>query len=60
MDNEKQVVVTGLNIPFWDLVVFLIKLAFASIPALFVVSFFFMLMGMLFGNMMFFANMRGF
>lgn len=59
MDNEKQVVVTGLNIPFWDLVVFLIKLAFASIPALFVVSFFFMLMGMLFGNI-FFMSARGF
>jgi len=48
----KNVVIMGLDIPFWDLVIFLIKLAFASIPALFVLSLFFALIGMLTGNMM--------
>ncbi|GEM_PF-6833284 len=49
----KRVVITGLDIPFWDLVIFLIKLSFASIPAIFVVSGVFMLIGMMTGNMMF-------
>jgi len=57
--EEKEVKVTlkDIDIPFWNLVLFLIKLAFASIPALFVVSFvmslFFMLSGGLFQFMMF-------
>jgi len=57
--EEKEVKVTlkDIDIPFWNLVVFLIKLAFASIPALFVVSLvmsmFFMLTGGLFQFMMF-------
>jgi hypothetical protein len=39
--DEKEIKVTlkNIDIPFWNLVLFLIKLAFASIPALFVVSF---------------------
>ena len=49
----KRVVITGLDIPFWDLVIFLIKLSFASIPAIFVVTGVFMLIGMVTGNMMF-------
>jgi len=57
--EEKEVKVTlkDIDIPFWNLVLFLIKLAFASIPALFVVSFvmslFFMLSGGLFQFIMF-------
>jgi len=56
--EEKEVKVTlkDIDIPFWNLVLFLVKLAFASIPALFVVSFvmslFFMLTGGLFQFMM--------
>jgi hypothetical protein len=35
--DEKEVKMTlkDIDIPFWNLVLFLIKLAFASIPALF-------------------------
>jgi hypothetical protein len=45
--EEKEVKITlkDIDIPFWNLVLFLIKLAFASIPALFVVSF---VMGIIF------------
>jgi len=56
-EKEVRVTLKDIDIPFWNLVVFLIKLAFASIPALFVVSLvmsmFFMLSGGLFQFMMF-------
>lgn len=53
-DNEKRkVVISGLDIPFLDLVVVLVKFAFASIPALFIVYFVLALFTMLFGG---FAN----
>lgn len=32
------VVLTGLSIPFWDLVVILVKLAIAAIPAVIILS----------------------
>jgi hypothetical protein len=59
--DEKEVKMTlkDIDIPFWNLVLFLIKLAFASIPALFVVTFvmglFFSLIGGLFEAIMFHA-----
>jgi hypothetical protein len=33
------VILTSLHVPFWDLVWFLVKLAFAAIPAAFIVAF---------------------
>lgn len=33
-DERKEVVVTNIRMPFWSMVVFLIKLALAAIPAL--------------------------
>jgi hypothetical protein len=48
------VVISGLDIPFLDLVVVLVKFAFASIPALFIVYFVLALFTMLFGG---FANL---
>jgi len=35
MEDLKRVIIKGIDIPFIDLVVLLIKLAFASIPAMF-------------------------
>ena len=38
MENEeKSVIIKGIDIPFMDLVVLLVKLAFAAIPAMFVI-----------------------
>jgi hypothetical protein len=39
----ERIVITDLRIPFWRLVVFLIKLAFAAIPATVVVTLIIML-----------------
>jgi uncharacterized membrane protein (DUF485 family) len=47
MDDQK-VKITGLDIPFMDLVALMVKLAFASIPAMFVVYFVFALLGLFF------------
>ncbi len=35
--EKKEVIITGLKIPFWDLVWLMVKLAFASIPAIFII-----------------------
>ncbi|BBG65946.1 hypothetical protein NNO_1243 [Hydrogenimonas sp.] len=51
MEEIKKVVVSGLEIPFWNLVWFMVKLALASIPALFIIYFIMMFLGMLFGGM---------
>ncbi|WP_457595761.1 hypothetical protein [Hydrogenimonas sp.] len=48
--SENEVKITGLDIPFWDLVWFMVKLALASIPALFIIYFFFAALGLLFGG----------
>lgn len=45
-ENENPVVVSGVDIPFMDLVGLLIKLALASIPATFVLSFIFFGVGL--------------
>lgn len=34
MNDQHQVVVTNIRMPFWSMVWFLVKLAIASIPAL--------------------------
>lgn len=48
--EDKHITITGLDIPFVDLVVFLVKMAFASIPALFIIYALFWAFGMLFGT----------
>ena len=50
MDEEKKVIISGIDIPFMDLVVLLIKLALASIPALIVIFGFISLMSTIFGG----------
>ena len=50
MDEEKKVIIGGIDIPFMDLVVLLIKLALASIPAMIVIFGFIALMSTVFGG----------
>ena len=50
MEDEKKVVISGIDIPFMDLVVLLIKLAFASIPAMIVIFGFLSLASTVFGG----------
>ncbi len=52
IDNEKRrVVISGLDLPFWDLVWFMVKLALASFPAIFILYLFFTLFTLLFGTL---------
>ncbi len=46
--DKENCIIKGVDIPFIDLVILLIKLAFASIPAMFVIYFVFMLFGAFF------------
>ncbi len=51
MENEeKRIVIRGIDIPFMDLVVLLVKLAFASIPAMVVIFAVFGILSALFGG----------
>ncbi len=51
MEYDKQnVIIKGVDIPFMDLVVLLVKLAFAAIPAMIVIYFVFGFMSMIFGG----------
>ena len=43
MEEKRDIIIKGVDIPFIDLVVLLVKLAFASIPAMFIIYFLFML-----------------
>ncbi|WP_353662869.1 hypothetical protein [Hydrogenimonas sp. SS33] len=52
MEKFEKVILAGLEIPFWNLVWFMVKLALASIPALFIIYFIFALFAMFFGGMM--------
>ncbi len=48
--EKERVVVSGLDIPFRDLVWFMVKLAPASIPAMLILYIFIMLFCLLFGG----------
>lgn len=49
--NEKQeVTIVDIKMPFISMVIFLVKLAIASIPAFIILSFIFMILGLLFGG----------
>jgi len=39
-DSKQEIVITDIQIPFWSMVVLMVKLAIASIPALFILSLF--------------------
>jgi len=49
-NNDKRIVINGIDIPFMDLVIILVKLAFASIPAMIVVFTVFGFLSTLFGG----------
>jgi hypothetical protein len=51
--EDKEIIIKGLDIPFLDLVVFLVKLALASIPAVFILSAVFWAVSVLFGTIVF-------
>jgi hypothetical protein len=42
--GRHSVIVSGLDLPFWNLVLFLVKLSIASIPAAFVLTALFLLL----------------
>ncbi len=48
MEDLKKVIIAGLNVPVWDLVWFMVKLALAAIPAIFIIYFFLVLIGIFF------------
>jgi hypothetical protein len=37
-DNETKVVITDIQIPFWSMVVLLVKLSLAAIPAMLILG----------------------
>lgn len=49
-ENSKKIVISGIDIPFVDLVLLLVKIALASIPAMIIIYFIFALFTMLFGG----------
>jgi hypothetical protein len=51
MENQREVVVTDIKMPFLSMVVFMIKWAIASIPAIIILTLLFGLFSMLFGGM---------
>ena len=54
-EEKDRVVLAGLDVPFWDLVWFMVKFAFASIPAIFIIYLIIFFFGMIFtglGNLM--------
>ena len=59
MEDFKKVIIKGVDIPFIDLVVLLVKLAFASIPAMLVIYFVFAIFTMIFGGMFNIFMFRG-
>ena len=51
MEEEKnRVIITGIEIPFVDLVILLVKLALAAIPAIMILSVVFGVLSALFGG----------
>jgi len=48
--DNKKIIIKGIDIPFMDLVVLLVKLAFAAIPAMIVIFTVFGILSALFGG----------
>jgi len=49
-EETKKIIIGGIDIPFMDLVILLVKLAFAAIPAIFVIFGTFTVFSSLFGR----------
>ncbi len=56
-ENKTEVKITGVDIPFLDLVVLIVKIALASIPAIFIIWFVFAILGMIFGGTFMFFHL---
>ncbi len=52
MNEKQEVTVVDIKMPFMSMVMFLIKLAIASIPAFIVLTIIFMILGAVFGGIM--------
>jgi hypothetical protein len=48
----KKVIIKGIDIPFWDLVTLLVKIAFAAIPAAIIVTIIWGIIISFFGNIL--------
>jgi len=57
--DSKKIVISGIDIPFTDLVFLLVKIALASIPAMIIIYFVFALFTMLFGGVFNIFMFRG-
>ena len=56
--EEQKVVVTDIHMPFWSMVLFMVKWVFASIPAMII---FFVVAGLIMGTLsLMFGTMSGF
>ena len=58
-ENSRKIVISGIDIPFVDLVFLLVKIVLASIPAMIIVYFIFALFTMLFGGVFNIFMFRG-
>ncbi len=58
-ENSRKIVISGIDIPFVDLVFLLVKIVLASIPAMIIVYFIFALFTMLFGGIFNIFMFRG-
>jgi hypothetical protein len=57
--NSRKIIISGIDIPFTDLVFLLVKIALASIPAMIIIYFVFALFTMFFGGVFNIFMFRG-
>ncbi len=57
-DNKQHVTIVDIKMPFISMVIFLVKLSIAAIPAFLILSFIFMLLGAVFGGFFHGFNME--
>ena len=50
-DTQHEVVVTDVKMPFWSMVVFMVKLALASIPAAIIISIIYLIAAAILGGL---------
>ncbi len=58
-EDSRKIVISGVDIPFVDLVFLLVKIVLASIPAMIIIYFIFALFTMLFGGIFNIFMFRG-
>jgi len=50
VEKSSWVKITDINMPFWSMVIFMVKWAIASIPAIIILMFLFMFLSFAFGG----------